>query len=50
MVKLVKEYGELKKENRTLKARIARLEDENARLKYTDGDDDSPASMEDSLE
>ena len=50
MVKLVKEYDELKKENRTLKARIARLEDENARLKYTDGDDDSPASMEYSLE
>ena len=38
MVKVIKEYSELKKENKTLKARVARLEDENARLKYTDGD------------
>lgn len=50
MIKLVKEYAELKKENRTLKARIARLEDENVKLKYTNGDTDDTDSVEDHLD
>ena len=50
MVKVIKEYSELKKENKTLKARVARLEDENARLKYTDGDTNVPDEVENDVD
>lgn len=42
--KVIKEYDKLNKENKTLKARIARLEDEVVRLK--DGDDGESTSTD----
>lgn len=51
MVKVLKEYSELKKENKTLKARVARLEDiVNGRADESDGYSEDSDKVEDSVE